>query len=70
MRLQKIIIICFIFYISAMTYAEVFSLWPKGKSSGHELDTFLKSTALISEPVRINGAKAELKLSLVRMNLT
>ena len=69
MRLKNIIIVCIVVAASAAAQAEVFTLWPKGKSKGHELDTFLKSTALISEPVRINGAKAELKLSLVRMNL-
>ena len=69
MLLKKIIIIYAIVWVSVATYADVFTLWPKGTPKGHELDTFLKSTALISEPVRINGAKAELKLSLVRMNL-
>lgn len=70
MRLKKIIIICAVIWISAATYAEVFTLWPKGKSTGQDLDTFLKSTSLINEPIRINGAKAELKLSLIRRNLT
>jgi hypothetical protein len=68
MRLKNIIIICIAVAAFSAAQAEVFTLWPKGKSKGQELDTFLKSTALISEPVRINGAKAELKLSLVRIN--
>ncbi len=65
----KSIIISTIVCFSVALHAEVFTLWPKGKSSGYELDTFLKSTALVSEPIRINGAKAELKLSLVKMSL-
>jgi len=69
MRLKNIIILCIFAFMSITTYAEVFTLWPKGKSTGPELDTFLKSTALISEPVRINDTRAELKLSLVRMSL-
>ena len=67
---KKSIIIFVIVCASFMTYAEVFTLWPKGKSSGQELDTFLKSTALMDEPVFINGVKADLKLGLVRGSLT
>lgn len=67
---RKSIIIFTIVCCSVALHAEVFTLWPKGKSSGYELDTFLKSTALISEPIHINGAKAELKLSLIKMSLT
>ncbi len=67
---KKYIIILAVICVSFVAYAEVFTLWPKGKSSGQELDTFLKSTSLINEPVRINGAKAELKLGLVRRSLT
>ena len=67
---KKYIIILAVICASFVAYAEVFTLWPKGKSSGQELDTFLKSTSLINEPVRINGAKAELKLGLVRRSLT
>ncbi len=68
--LKKIIIACAVAGMSVAAYAEVFTLWPKGESSGQSLDNFLKSTALINEPVRINGTRSELKLSLVRMNLT
>lgn len=68
--LKTIIVVCSIFYASVAAQAEVFTLWPKGSSSGQELDTFLKSTPLLNEPVRINGTAAELKLSLVKMNLT
>ncbi len=67
---KTVTIVCVVFCASVALRADVFTLWPKGRSSGHGLDTFLKSTALISEPVRINGARAELKLSLVRMTLT
>lgn len=52
-----------------MAHAEVFTLWPKGKSSGQELDSFLKSTLLLNEPVFINGVKTELKLGLVSRSL-
>jgi hypothetical protein len=52
-----------------MLHAEVFTLWPKGKSTGQEIDTFLRATSLINEPVYINGSKNELKLSLVKINL-
>ena len=69
MSLKNIIIVCIAVAVSAAAHADVFTLWPKGKSKGHDLDTFLKSTTLISEPVRINGTKAELNFSLVRMNL-
>jgi hypothetical protein len=67
---KKYIIILAVTGASFVAYAEVFTLWPKGKSSGQELDTFLKSTSLINEPIRINGANAELKLGLVRRSLT
>ena len=67
---RTITILCAVVCASVAVRADVFTLWPKGKSSEDGLDTFLKSTALINEPVRINGAKAELKLSLVKMTLT
>lgn len=70
MLIKKIIVACAVLCALSAAYAEVFTLWPKGRSTGQELDTFLKSTPLINEPVRINGAKTEMKLSLVRMNLT
>ena len=70
MRFKNITIVLAFICVSITAHAEVFTLWPKGESKGSELDTFLKSTALISEPVRINGIRAKLKLSLVRMNLT
>ena len=66
---KKNIIICALVSLAFMAHADVFTLWPKGKSTGQGLDTFLKSTPLINEAVRINGIKAELKLSLVRMSL-
>ena len=69
MQFKKIAIIAIIIWASVAAHAEVFTLWPKGKSTGQDLDTFLKSTSLINEPVRINGAKAELKLSLIRRSL-
>ena len=68
--LKIIIVVCSILYASVAVQAEVYTLWPKRKSSGQELDTFLKSTPLLNEPVLINGARAELKISLVKMNLT
>ena len=70
MQLKKIIIFAIIAWASVAVYAEVFTLWPKGKSTGQDLDTFLRSTSLINEPIRINGAKAELKLSLIKKSLT
>ncbi len=51
-------------------HAEVFTLWPKGRSRGQELDTFLKTTSLLNEPIYINGVKAELKLGLIARSLT
>jgi hypothetical protein len=69
MRLKKLIIIYAVIFTSILVHAEVFTLWPKGKSSGHDLDTFLKSTPLITEPVLINGSKTALKLSLVKMSI-
>lgn len=70
MLIKKIVVVCAVLCMFATMRADVFTLWPKGRSTGQEIDTFLKSTPLINEPVRINGAKTEMKLSLVRMNLT
>lgn len=70
MQFKKIVIIAIIAWSSVAAHAEVFTLWPKGKSTGQALDTFLKSTSLMKEPIRINGAKSELKLSLIRRSLT
>jgi len=67
--LKKSIIVFIIICASFMAHAEVFTLWPKGKSSGQELDSFLKSTLLLNEPVFINGVKTELKLGLVSRSL-
>lgn len=67
---KKSIITLTIVCASLMAHAEVFTLWPGGKSGGQELDNFLKSTSLMDEPVFINGVKADLKLGLVRGSLT
>ena len=66
---KKSIIVFAIVCASVMAHAEVFTLWPRGKSSGQELDSFLKSTSLMNEPIFINGVKAELKLGLVSRSL-
>lgn len=70
MRFKNFIIICLVWGISLAAQAEVYTLHPEGKPSGRDLDTFLPASPLISEPVLINGAKAELKLSLVKIKLT
>jgi hypothetical protein len=68
-KIEKFIVLCIVWGISIAAQAEVYTLHPKGKSSGRDLDTFLPGTQLISEPVLINGAEAELKFSLVKMSL-
>lgn len=62
------IILSLFFFVQAVN-AEVYTLWPKRKSSAYELDFFLKPYSLISEPVLINGAQAELKLGIVKSNI-
>ncbi|MDD5697074.1 MAG: hypothetical protein PHH77_00505 [Victivallaceae bacterium] len=69
MRFSTLVIAVSVFWC-VTARAEVFTLRLKGKASGGSLDTCLKSTALLTEPLHINGAGTELKLSLVRMNLT
>lgn len=70
MHFKNFIILCVLWGVSIAVQAEVYTLYPKGKSSGRDLDTFLPSSPLLTEPVLINGAKVELKLSLVKMSMT
>lgn len=49
--------------------SDVYTLWRGGKTAGYDLDTCLKPGVILDEPVFINGAKAKLKIGLVRMNL-
>ncbi|MFA6715680.1 MAG: hypothetical protein WCS27_09905 [Victivallaceae bacterium] len=70
MRFKNFTILCIIWGISIAAQAEVYTLRSKGKSSGRDLDTFLPGVSLINEPVFINGAKAELKLSLVKIPIS
>ena len=66
----KVLICLTLISISYVASSDVYTLGRGGKSAGYDLDTCLKPSAILDEPVLINGARAKLKIGMIRMNLS